>query len=599
MKNDLIPLPGAAESLRRSPRKIVWLFADAADAQAIIDAGGAACSLVGSDLDALDFSPLQGRRVIFVLTDKNQSKLAFATIAVIARLSDTPMPSYALPDQWGKGGQKFSSWFRSLSSRAKKKAALSKLVEIATPTYREEILALTGRAPTNAPPVQAQMEIARPDWTDVICRNNKGRVRDTIANLILILDLHPEWQGVFGFNERSLRVKFLKTPPFDRKIKSGEYLEDHHATLATIWFQNRLEISPSPSKIMEAFVAAAHQNPFDPVRDYLKNLKWDGTDRLTKFVHRYYDAADTDYHSSVGICWMIAAVARTFDPGCKVDTAMVLWGRQQGKKKSSALRALAGDPEFFSDQPGDNLKDKDSKIALQGPWIVEHAELDGMTRSEVASVRVYFSIQEAIFRAPYGRSLGVYPRRVVFCGTVNEETFLSDAYGARRFWTVAVGDIDLDAIKRDRDQLWAEAVHRYRAGEQWWLSDEMERISADVQERHYQEDAWEEIVASHLDDSKVDYLKRGELGFDKNGVREYVTMTELFRVLDIPTDRRNTSASMRIGKILVRLGWERHRRRLSGGKRSWVYCPPDEYHDNTTREEEKQLSFDDDDPREF
>jgi putative DNA primase/helicase len=192
---------------------------------------------------------------------------------------------------------------------------------------------------------------------------------------------------------------------------------------------------------------------------------------------------------------LVSAVARVMAPGCKVDTMVILEGRQ-GARKSSALRAMFG--EWFSDTPIE-VGSKDSYLSLRGRWCLEWAELDSLSRSEAARVKAYTSSATDVYRPPYGHRTVEIPRQCVFVGSTNEDEYLRDPTGARRFLPVRVGDIALELIERDRDQLWAEAVTAYRSGERWWPATELERsLCGDEQEQRYASDAWEALIAQWL-----------------------------------------------------------------------------------------------------
>ena len=210
-----------------------------------------------------------------------------------------------------------------------------------------------------------------------------------------------------------------------------------------------------------------------PVRDYLTALVWDGISRLDSWLITYLDAEDTPLIRAIGSRWMISAVARIMQPGAKVDHMLILEG-PQGGKKSSALKTLAG-AEWFTDELAE-IGSKDAAQQMRGIWIIEIAELDAISRAEVSRIKAFLTRTTDRYRPPYERYVVEVPRQCVFAGSVNPETYLRDETGNRRFWPVRCGSIDIDALRHDRDQLWAEAVARYRQGAIWWL-DEPELIA--------------------------------------------------------------------------------------------------------------------------
>ena len=212
--------------------------------------------------------------------------------------------------------------------------------------------------------------------------------------------------------------------------------------------------------------AVAREITVHPVRDHLGALAWDGVPRIETWACRYLGAEDTAFNRSVGALWLISAVARIFRPGVKADHMLVLEG-PQGARKSTALKILAGEDWFTDELP--DLGSKDAAMHMQGVWIIEIAELDAIGKAEVSRIKAFLTRTTDRFRPPYGRYTIEVPRQCVFAGTVNPDTYLRDETGNRRFWPVRCGTIDIDALARDRDQLWAEAVARFRAGAIWWL----------------------------------------------------------------------------------------------------------------------------------
>jgi predicted P-loop ATPase len=242
---------------------------------------------------------------------------------------------------------------------------------------------------------------------------------------------------------------------------------------------------------MQAVLAAAEDGRFHPVREYFAKLKWDGTPRLATWLATYCGASENQYTQLAGVKFLIGAVARVMKPGCKMDNVLILEG-EQGRWKSTALATLAG-IEWFGDTPF-AIGDKDSFLVTRGNLIYELAELDGFSRAESSRAKAYFSSRYDTFVPKYVAWAIKVPRQLVFAGTVNHGTYLRDTTGNRRYWPVKIERADIESLARDRDQLWAEAVHRFNAGEQWWVVESERELFSLEQELRYVGDAYEDLI---------------------------------------------------------------------------------------------------------
>jgi predicted P-loop ATPase len=303
-----------------------------------------------------------------------------------------------------------------------------------------------------------------------------------------------------------------------------------------------------------AIQTVAREFPFHPIREYLNGLVWDKTPRIDDWLTLYLGADPSEYARAVGSKWLIGAVARIFRPGCKNDTCLVLEG-PQGALKSTALRTL-GAP-WFTDEMSD-LGTKDAALQVRGVWIIELAELAAMGRPEGSRIKAFISRSIDRYRPPYGRHLIEVPRESVFAGTVNHDTYLKDETGGRRFWPVRCGTIRFEALRRDRDQLWAEAVARFNAGQTWWIdSVVLSATAVEEQQQRYDEDAWQPLIA--------DWLQG----------REYVTVDQILRqcIERQPKDWSHADKA-RIGRCLHVMGWTRKRApKDDKDRREWRYVP--------------------------
>ncbi|MBR1032930.1 virulence-associated E family protein [Bradyrhizobium liaoningense] len=297
--------------------------------------------------------------------------------------------------------------------------------------------------------------------------------------------------GVLGYDGFSCRTMLLSMPPWEMSNLGWQARPwSAQDDLACCDWLQRHDIAVPVSVTAEAVELVARDRTYHPVIEYLQDCKWDGVKRLNTLMAVYFGAKNSPYSRAVGRMLMIAAVARVIDPGCKVDTLPVLEGKQ-GLGKSTAIRVLS-DP-WFTDEIAD-LGSKDAAMQCAGAWCIEIAELDAMSKAEVAKVKAFLSRSSDRFRPPYGRHVVERPRSCVFFGSTNNRDYLKDATGGRRFFPVAVSvdaPIDVNGLVADRDKLWAEALEAYQRGEAWWLSDPKAEAMIEAleeQEARYQVD---------------------------------------------------------------------------------------------------------------
>jgi predicted P-loop ATPase len=382
------------------------------------------------------------------------------------------------------------------------------------------------------------------NWTEDLKLTDKGGVRPLLANLILFLRHHPQWQGVFAFDEFNARVVIRKRPPWGDETPDAVWT-DHHESLVRVWFQ-REDIIAALGDVGRAVQAAARDNAFHPVRDYFDALVWDGTPRLDAWLVTYFHADKTAYARAVGPRFLISAVARIYQPGCKVDHTLVLEG-PQGRQKSEALRALAIKDAWFTDRLS-HVASKDAALETAGVLLIEIAEMDALTRAAPSAIKAFLTRRSDRFRPPYGKHPINLPRQCVFAGSINPIAggYLKDPTGSRRIWPVTChGMIDRDGIEHDRDQLWAEAVARYKARARWWLeTPELEALATAEQAMRFKVDTWKPPIEKWLRPRKSasipEVLEHG-LGI-------------------APADQTRT-ATIRVASILTELGFTKRRLR--------------------------------------
>ena len=404
-----------------------------------------------------------------------------------------------------------------------------------------DIAQITGinTGPGPEPEVWERLE-RRPDKHDKTTGQviKPGRPVPTLSNAVRILTEDPRWNDRLRFNDFSSVVEL-----------DGQVITDTAESGAALWLDRIYGLQVSTNRASEAAVYVAHQHSYHPVKDYLRQVVWDGQERADLLFVHYAGAEDNELNRELGRRFLISAVSRIWNPGSKVDCCPVLVGKQ-GVRKSSFLRKLAIKPEYFSDSAldiGGNMKDAYQNI--QGVFIYELAELASIRPREAETVKAFISAQVDRFRPSYGRHVITRPRQVVFAGTTNGAEFLSDSTGNRRFWTIEVGEIKLLELGRDVDQLWAEALKLWRDGERWWLEENGAEMLEEAQEGFRQVDAWE----------------HGALAFLKRTSDEF-TARDVLKALGFEDHQMTKSASMRMASVLQRLGCKRSRRRRREGK---------------------------------
>lgn len=329
-----------------------------------------------------------------------------------------------------------------------------------------------------------------------------GLPKKTTDNIIIILENDPMLRGKLRFDEFSNRVQVVGALPWDSQRAAAEvrswtdnddagirhYLEKAHGITGV-------------NKILDACSLVCHRHTVNAVRDYLNSLPaWDGVPRLDTLFVDYLGTEDNAYVRAVARKSFAAAVARAMLPGVKYDTMPILAG-PQGIGKSTLLRIMGGD--WFSDSLG-TFEGKESYELIQGSWLLELGELNGLSKAEMGVVKQFLSKVADIFREPYGRRTREYPRRCVFFGTTNEAEFLRDKTGNRRFWPVDCGINQptksvFTQLAAEALQIWAEAVLAWKNGEKLYLEGDVERISRQEQAEHSEHNAKEGVIREFLE----------------------------------------------------------------------------------------------------
>jgi predicted P-loop ATPase len=378
-----------------------------------------------------------------------------------------------------------------------------------------------------------------------------GRALPVLANALIGFEtVMPQ---VFAYDEM-LRAPILMMPFKPESNFKPRLVRDVDAGTVQERLQHLGLKRISKDTVHQAVDMRAHARPFHPVRDCLDGLTWDQKPRLSNFLPTYFGTAANDYTKKIGAMFLISMVARILQPGCKADHMLVLEG-PQGILKSTACNVLGG--QWFSDNLPDVTAGKDVSQHINGKWLIEVDEMHAMSRAEAAQLKAFITRQAERYRPSYGRKEVIEPRQCVFIGTTNRDVYLRDETGGRRFWPVKIGTINIDALIRDRDQLFAEAVAMYRRKAMWWPDKDFERDHImPEQAARYESDAWEENIS--------DYLR----------AQSRVTVGQVAReALFIETPRISRTDQNRIMAALERLQWRRERADGNTdwqGKRWWV-----------------------------
>lgn len=368
-------------------------------------------------------------------------------------------------------------------------------------------------------------------------------IESTGSNVALILANDSRFATV-RWNVMSMSIEALDGP------LKGVHQGDLDTVLSNWLCASEYRIRFSRMECMAQLMRIARCRQFDPVSEYIHGLTWDGTKRIdTMLTERCGGEGDTAMLKVFSRKFMISAIARALSPGCQVDTMLILVG-DGGAGKTSFVRALGGP---FAAETRFDPSHKDGLMLVAARWIVELSELASMRKADVETMRGFITSTVDRFRPPYGRAIEAFPRRCVMVGTTNDPEPLNDVEGARRYWPVTVKHIDVQWIRENRDQLWAEAAVAYAQGEQWWLTpEEQSRVHSEV--AMYQKHEWmaEDIVQwlqGLMPKDRPAAVSLPDLGRRAFGVMPY-----------------QMSAGWRssLGKALVSLGFQKERMMLDG-----------------------------------
>lgn len=323
------------------------------------------------------------------------------------------------------------------------------------------------------------------DWVGQLTCNKNGKFDNTINNVQLIMEHDAGLRGKYFYDTFKERMTVCGDLPW---CKLADRMTTTWTDTDDAGLRNFLEIKyeiVNTMKIGDAVLLAMQSCMRHPVREYLLSLKWDGVARADTIFIDYLGAEDTEYTRTVTRKALIGAVARIMQPGCKHDHILVLVG-PQGCRKSTTLAKLG--KSWFSDSFY-TVQGKEAYEQIQGFWLIEMGEMAATRKAELESIKQFVSKQSDSYRAAYAKRTQEHPRQCAFFGTTNDDEFLRDATGGRRFWPVSVTDKGRETgdyfTAEIVDQVWAEIVMRYSAGENWYLDNaKIEAVARQIQDAH-------------------------------------------------------------------------------------------------------------------
>lgn len=405
-------------------------------------------------------------------------------------------------------------------------------------------------------------------WKTDLDKNANGGFKMNLKNVRIYLNEVAKVNEWLGKNLFTGEVEFIGEPPWDRGkaygVMKGSMLSDEDVIACRLFLSQRQSFEPTSHLMLEALMTTAEKNSFHPVRSWLKTLKWDGKPRVDKWMHDYLGAEQNAYTAAVGRKLLVASVKRVFKPGCKFDHMVILEG-EQDLGKSTALRVLS--EPWFCDSLGD-VTNKDVIGQIQGAWIVEAGELAAMDKASVNALKEFITKQEDKARMAYARLAKKFPRQCVLVGTTNDDEYLKDHTGNRRFWPVEVGKsgpIKVKELRKVKEQLWAEAMHIYaHKTEKLWLdTPEVKALAKAVQKSKMISDPWDEVIAEWIAETQSK-RQNSDRAFRTNS--NEIWFQAFNRTSHAAISRQD---QMRVANSLKRLGF---RKIKTQGKIVWEQC---------------------------
>lgn len=387
----------------------------------------------------------------------------------------------------------------------------------------------------------------------VFKRDKNGLIEATATNAQLALSRSDFCGFRLGFDEFMHRRVICEHGGSEwRPFKDSDYFELRVA-LEQKGFKN-----PGQDLVREAVRNVAEHNCFDSAINWGNGLVWDGVPRVATFFERYLGVKPSPYVRAVAYYMWTALAGRCMDPGCKVDMVPVFIG-DQGSGKSTLVETLAPTEEAFIEINLGNRNDEQVSRSLRGKLVGEIGELRGLLSRESEDIKAWITKRNEEIRALYAEFHAIYHRRLVMIGTGNKDEFLNDETGERRWLPLKVGVTDIDALKADRDQLWAEGIAIWRKqGVRW--KDAMDLAKAE-HAAFKVSDAWADVVEA--------WIKHGTFG-EPDTVLEVTAHEVLVSAIQMQNASIKKADEMRAAKVLASLGFTKVERWEDGrARKKW------------------------------
>lgn len=389
-------------------------------------------------------------------------------------------------------------------------------------------------------------------------RARRQSLLSTLSSIADHLRANPDWKDRLQFNEFHNRSEILNGHDM------LEPIGDMHVLQVQERLQNDGFTKAGKETVRDALTLVSGELTYHPIRDWLAGLhgKWDKIARADHWMVECLGCDDTPYVRAIGRMFIVAMVARIMRPGCQADYMLVLEGAQ-GLMKSRFCRVLAGDDAFDDNVP---LLERDpvrASMALRGKWLLEVSEMDTFKRANMDTLKAFVTRRVEHFTPKYSRSGVAEPRQCLFIGTMNGRFGYQDPSGARRFWPVEVHDIDPDRLAGMRDQLFAEAVTLFDAGEQWWPDIHFEEVEIKPQqEERHEVEPWT---------ARIEPWLAGQVPGQATKPAPPVTLLQIWTdCIGGRLEAYGRSESLRISEALRLIGWIEDRSHRSGKTRYWI-----------------------------